>query len=143
METDKAILAIGLEHQKQDGWDEREVGEGARDAFRKSTYTAVRARFRHGFDKPQALVPGQVEKLRFDLSDLNHSFRRGHRLMVQVQSSWFPLIDRNPQSFVRIRSARPEDFQTATQTVYRGAAQASRIQVLVVDPARAQVPAKP
>ena len=51
----------------------------------------LRARFRHGFDKPQALVPGQVEKLRFDLSDLNHSFRRGHRLMVQVQSSWFPL----------------------------------------------------
>jgi putative CocE/NonD family hydrolase len=94
----------------------------------------LRARFRHGFDKPEALVPGQVEPLRFELSDLNHCFRRGHRLMIQVQSSWFPLIDRNPQSFVRIRSAGPEDFQVATQTVYRGGAQASRVQLLVVGP---------
>jgi putative CocE/NonD family hydrolase len=96
----------------------------------------LRARFRHGFDKPEALVPGQVEALRFDLSDLNHSFRRGHRIMVQVQSSWFPLIDRNPQQFVRIRSARPEDFQPATQTVYRGGAQASRVQLLVLEPSK-------
>ncbi|WP_422012972.1 CocE/NonD family hydrolase [Roseateles sp.] len=103
----------------------------------------LRARFRHGFDKPEALVPGQVEKLAFDLPDLNHSFRRGHRLMIQVQSSWFPLIDRNPQTFVRIRSARPEDFQTATQTVYRGGAQASRVQLRVVDPAASQTPNKP
>jgi hypothetical protein len=58
-----------------------------------------------------------------------------------VQSSWFPLIDRNPQSFVRIRSARPEDFQVATQTVYRGGAQASRVQLMIVDPGRAQLPA--
>ncbi len=100
----------------------------------------LRARFRHGFDKPEALVPGQVEKLQFELPDLNHSFRRGHRLMIQVQSSWFPLIDRNPQRFVRIRSARPEDFQVATQTVYRGGAQASRVQLMVVDPARAELP---
>ena len=100
----------------------------------------LRARFRHGFDKPQALVPGQVEKLQFELPDLNHSFRRGHRLMIQVQSSWFPLIDRNPQTFVRIRSAGPEDFQVATQTVYRGGAQASRVQLMVVDPGRAELP---
>ena len=100
----------------------------------------LRARFRHGFDKPEALVPGQVEKLAFDLPDLNHSFRRGHRLMIQVQSSWFPLIDRNPQTFVRIRSARPEDFQTATQSVFRGGAQASRVQLMVVDPGRAELP---
>ena len=103
----------------------------------------LRARFRHGFDRPEALVPGQVERLRFELPDVNHAFRRGHRLMVQVQSSWFALIDRNPQSFVRIRSARPEDFQVATQTVYRGGAQASRLLLPVVDPARAQLPAKP
>ncbi|HEV6968710.1 CocE/NonD family hydrolase [Roseateles sp.] len=103
----------------------------------------LRARFRHGFDEPEALVPGRVEALRFELPDVNHSFRRGHRLMVQVQSSWFPLIDRNPQSFVRIRSARPEDFQVATQTVYRGGARASRIELRVVDPAKAQAAAKP
>jgi putative CocE/NonD family hydrolase len=95
----------------------------------------LRARFRHGFDKPEALVPGQVEKLAFELADVNHSFRRGHRLMIQVQSSWFPLIDRNPQRFVPIRSARPEDFQIATQTVYRGGARASRVQLMVVYPA--------
>jgi hypothetical protein len=101
----------------------------------------LRARFRHGLDKPEALVPGRVETLAFDISDVSHSFRRGHRLMIQVQSSWFPLIDRNPQSFVRIRSARPEDFQVATQTVYRGGAQASRVQLMIVDPGRAQLPA--
>ena len=55
-------------------------------------------------------MPGQVEEIRFDIPDVAHTFRRGHRIMVQIQSSWFPLIDRNPQTFVQIRSAKPEDF---------------------------------
>ncbi|KQY88799.1 CocE/NonD family hydrolase [Pelomonas sp. Root1444] len=92
----------------------------------------LRGRFRKGFEAPEAMVPGQVEELRVALQDINHSFRRGHRIMVQVQSSWFPLIDRNPQTFVPIRSARPEDFQAATQKLFRWAGQASGLEVKVL-----------
>lgn len=92
----------------------------------------LRGRFRNGFTAPEAMVPGRVEALKVELQDVNHSFRRGHRIMVQVQSSWFPLIDRNPQTFVPIRSARPEDFQAATQKLYRWAGQASGLEVKVL-----------
>jgi hypothetical protein len=67
------------------------------------------------------------------LQDVNHSFRRGHRIMVQVQSSWFPLIDRNPQTFMPIRSAQPADFQAATQKLYRWQGQASGLELKVVE----------
>ncbi len=62
-----------------------------------------------------------------------HTFRRGHRLMVQVQSTWFPLTDRNPQKFVPIHEAKASDFQKATQRVYLGGASASALTVRVVD----------
>ena len=94
----------------------------------------LRARFRKGFDAPEAMVPGQVEELRVQLQDVNHTFRRGHRIMVQVQGSWFPLIDRNPQTFVPIRSARPQDFQPATQRLYRWQGQASALELPVLGP---------
>lgn len=94
----------------------------------------LRGRYRKGFETPVAMVPGQVEALKVELQDINHTFRRGHRIMVQLQSSWFPLIDRNPQSFVPIRSARPEDFKVATQRVYRWRDQASSLEVRVVAP---------
>jgi len=92
----------------------------------------LRGRFRHGFEAPEAMAPGRVEELRVALQDVNHTFRRGHRIMVQVQSSWFPLIDRNPQTFVPIRSARPEDFQPATQKLYRWKEQASGLELKVL-----------
>jgi uncharacterized protein len=60
-------------------------------------------------------VPNQPDRIRFELPDVAHTFRRGHRVMVQVQSSWFPLTDRNPQTFTDIPKARPEDFVAATQ----------------------------
>ncbi|MGM9481365.1 CocE/NonD family hydrolase [Roseateles sp. NT4] len=94
----------------------------------------LRGRFRNSFETPQAMVPGQVEELRVELQDINHSFRRGHRIMVQVQSSWFPLVDRNPQTFVPIRSARPQDFQAATQRLYRWQGQASGLEVKLLSP---------
>lgn len=93
----------------------------------------LRARFRHGFDKPEATVPGKVELIRFDMPDVLHTFRRGHRIMVHVQSSWFPMFDRNPQTFVTIRDAKPEDFQAATQKVFHWREQASGITVQVLD----------
>ncbi len=92
-----------------------------------------RARYRNSFSKPQAMVPNQVEPIAFSMPDVHHTFRRGHRIMVQVQSSWFPLVDRNPQSFVTIADAKPTDFVRATQRVYRAAAQPSGIELLVLE----------
>ncbi len=79
----------------------------------------MRARFRDGFERPKALVPNQPVTLRFGLNDVLHTFRRGHRIMIQVQSSWFPLVDRNPQRFVDIYRATTRDFQPAWMRVYR------------------------
>lgn len=73
-----------------------------------------------------------MEEIRFAMPDVLHTFRRGHRIMVQVQSSWFPLVDRNPQTFTDIPHAKTEDFKTATQTVYHQADAASGIEVLVL-----------
>ncbi len=78
-----------------------------------------RGRYRQSFSKPQALVPNQPVKYEFDLRDRFHRFLKGHRIMVQVQSTWFPVIDRNPQTFVNIYKAKDEDFKKATQRVYR------------------------
>ena len=80
-----------------------------------------RGRYREDFARPSPIVAGKVERYRFALPHVNHVFLPGHRIMVQVQSSWFPLYDRNPQTFVpSIFMARPEDYRAATQRVYRG-----------------------
>jgi putative CocE/NonD family hydrolase len=93
----------------------------------------MRARYRESWEKPVPLVPDQVTPLAVDLRHANHRFRKGHRIMVQVQSTWFPLIDRNPQTFVpNIFQAKGSDFIPATQRVFRSAAHASHIQLPVV-----------
>jgi putative CocE/NonD family hydrolase len=81
----------------------------------------MRGRYRNSFEKPEAFKPGQPTLVRFELPDIAHTFKAGHKLMVQVQSSWFPLVDRNPQQFVNIYEAKDEDFIKATHRVYRGA----------------------
>jgi uncharacterized protein len=86
-----------------------------------------RAKFRNSFTNPEPLTPNQPTALNFSLPDINHTFRRGHRIMVQIQSSWFPLTDRNPQKFMSIPDAKPEDFQKATERVYYGGPQTSSI----------------
>ena len=91
-----------------------------------------RARFRNSYSKPEPMTPDQPVKLEFDLRDRNHTFLKGHRIMVQVQSSWFPVIDRNPQKFVDIYRASPADFQKATQRIYRSAQHPSHIKLNVV-----------
>jgi putative CocE/NonD family hydrolase len=91
-----------------------------------------RGKFRHSFEKPEPFTPGKVEKIDFNMQDVNHSFRRGHRIMVQIQSSWFPLTDRNPQTFVNIPDAKPSDFVKATERVYHSKEDASRIVVGVM-----------
>jgi putative CocE/NonD family hydrolase len=86
-----------------------------------------RGKFRNSFEKPEPFVSGQPAALDFALPDINHTFRRGHRIMVQIQSTWFPLIDRNPQKFVNIPDATDADFQKATERVYRSKQNASAI----------------
>ena len=93
----------------------------------------MRARFRDSFEKPSAMEPGKVTKIEFTLPDVLHTFRSGHRVMVQVQSTWFPLVDRNPQTFVpNIAYAKPENFRKASHRIYRAtdAPSAVRVQVL-------------
>jgi putative CocE/NonD family hydrolase len=91
-----------------------------------------RGKFRNSFEKPEPFEPGRVTKIDFTMQDVMHTFRRGHRVMVHVQSSWFPLVDRNPQTFVNIPTAKAEDFKKATQHVYRGKDAASSITVQVL-----------
>jgi putative CocE/NonD family hydrolase len=99
---------------------------------------AFRGKFRNSFSQPEPFVPGQLSKIEYVLPDAYHTFRRGHRIMVQVQSSWFPLVDRNPQKFCDIYHAHEEDFQKATQRVYHSPSSSSQVSILVLGPARAQ-----
>lgn len=81
-----------------------------------------RGRFRNSFEKPEAFTPGEPSRIQFELLDVLHRFQKGHRLMVQIQSTWFPLVDRNPQTFVpNIHFAKSEDFKKALHRVYRSA----------------------
>lgn len=92
----------------------------------------MRGRFRNGYEKPEAFTPGEATGVNFTLNDVHHTFQPGHRLMVQVQSTWFPLVDLNPQTFVDIYQAKPEDFRKATQRVYRSKERASRVELSVM-----------
>lgn len=93
----------------------------------------MRAKFRHSFQNPSPLTPGKVERVAFELPDICHTFLKGHRLMVQVQSSWFPLVDRNPQQFIDIYRCKPEDFQKATIRLYHSGESPSRLKVRVLE----------
>jgi putative CocE/NonD family hydrolase len=92
----------------------------------------IRGRFRNSLSAPEPARPGEPTPVRLVLQDINHCFRSGHRVMVQVQSSWFPLVDRNPQTFIDIGTALDSDFRKATQRVYRSGPRASRLEVLVL-----------
>jgi len=92
-----------------------------------------RGRFRASFEKPAPLATGQVNEYVIDLHGNNHCFQKGHRMMVQVQSTWFPLYDRNPQKFVEnIFKAQPSDFQDARQRVYESARYPSHVTLPVM-----------
>ncbi|MDQ2768954.1 MAG: CocE/NonD family hydrolase [Bacteroidota bacterium] len=93
----------------------------------------MRGRFRNSFSKPEPFVPGQITAVPFTVQDLMHTFRPGHRLMVQVQSTWFPLVDRNPQKYVdNIYNANEADFQAATHRLYHSPQQASQLVLKVL-----------
>ena len=91
-----------------------------------------RGRYRNSFEKPEPFSPGETVRIRFTLPDSCHTFRPGHRIMVQIQSTWFPLVDRNPQKFVDIYQAKAADFQKATHRVYRDAERATKVSFPIV-----------
>jgi putative CocE/NonD family hydrolase len=91
-----------------------------------------RGKFRKSLEAPAPFQPNVPDEIRFDLPDVAHTFRKGHRIVVHVQSSWLPIVDRNPQTFTDIPTARPEQFVKATQRVYRSAARPSHITLPVV-----------
>jgi putative CocE/NonD family hydrolase len=92
----------------------------------------MRAKFRNSWEKPEPLTPGKATEVDFTMPDLYHTFRAGHRIMVQVQSSWFPLTDRNPQTFTDIPYAKPDQFVKATEQVFHQKDAASGVEVLVL-----------
>ena len=93
---------------------------------------AMRGKFRNGFDMPEPFIPGKITPVNFELQDVLHTFKKGHRIMVQVQSTWFPLIDRNPQVFENIMKAKDSDFKKSTNKVYISKAHQSYLKVRVL-----------
>ena len=91
-----------------------------------------RGKYRNSFEKPEPFVPGKVTEIKYALQDVAHTFRKGHRIMIQVQNSWFPLADRNPQKFVDIYKAKDSDFQKATIRIYHDAQNTSSLKVTVL-----------
>lgn len=91
-----------------------------------------RGKFRNSFEKPEPFVPGKVTEIKYNLPDVAHTFRKGHRIMIQVQNTWFPLVDRNPQQFENINQAKDSDFKKATIRIYHDAENKSSIKVTML-----------
>jgi putative CocE/NonD family hydrolase len=109
------------------------AGTSPRSGFQELVRGDVmRGKFRASLSVPSPMGPNEATAIDFTMSDVFHTFRKGHRILVQVQSSWFPLFDLNPQRFEDIYAAQAADFQRATQRVYHGAGHASRIEMDVL-----------
>jgi len=91
-----------------------------------------RGKYRSSFEKPEPFIPGKVTEVKYGMPDVAHTFKKGHRIMVQIQNSWFPLVDRNPQKFVDIYTCSDSDFQKATQRIYHDASYSSGIKITVL-----------
>jgi uncharacterized protein len=87
----------------------------------------MRGKFRNSFEKPEPFVPGKITQVKYTLPDVAHTFKKGHKIMIQIQSSWFPIADRNPQKFVDIYHCDDSDFQKATIKIYHDAVNQSKI----------------
>ncbi|QES87696.1 CocE/NonD family hydrolase [Rhizosphaericola mali] len=93
----------------------------------------MRGRFRNSFEKPEAFVPNKPTLVSFSIPDVLYTFKKGHKIMIQIQSSWFPLVDRNPQTFVDIYTAKETDFKKATITLYDQADMPTSIDLGILD----------
>jgi len=135
-DADWVVKVIDVSPSKLPGWTRRDLEDGKPDKGARQLLVRgepFRGRYRDGLDAPKAFVPGEVAKVAFRIDDVFHTFQRGHRIMIQIQSSWFPFIDRNPQTFVpNIFQAKRADFVKATHRVHRGGAAASRLRFKVL-----------
>ena len=93
----------------------------------------LRGKFRNSMSNPEAITPNAPTKFTYGLQDIFHQFKKGHRIMVQVQSTWFPFADLNPGKFMDIYHAKASDFQKTTQRVYRAPGNSSRVQLQVME----------
>ncbi len=94
----------------------------------------LRGKFRNSFEKPEAFVPNQITDVKVRMPDVLHTFKKGHKIMVHIQSSWFPLVDRNPQKFMNISEADEKDFQKATIRIYHAPKNDSHLHVSAIKP---------
>jgi putative CocE/NonD family hydrolase len=135
-DADWVVKLVDVSPGKLPGWRQRDLEDGKPDKGARQVLVRgepFRGRYRDGFDAPRPFVPGEIAKVAFRIDDVFHTFQRGHRIMIQVQSSWFPFIDRNPQTFVpNIYRAQRADFVKATHRVHRGGAAASRLRIKVL-----------
>ena len=93
----------------------------------------MRGKFRNSYEKPEPFIPNKISEVKFELNDVAHTFKKGHKIMVQVQSSWFPLVDMNPQKFISIPDADEKDFQKATIRIYHDGTNNSKIVLPVLN----------
>ncbi|UQA57568.1 CocE/NonD family hydrolase [Polyangium aurulentum] len=135
-DADWVVKLIDVNPGEMPGWSERKEAAGEKN--RGGQHLLVRGepfrgRFRESYETPKPFAPGEVTPVKFAVNDVFHTFKRGHRIMIQIQSSWFPFIDRNPQTFVpSIFEAKPSDFVKATHRVYRAPATASALEVRIL-----------
>ena len=116
--------------KKEERYDNKKDPGGQQILVRGEPF---RGRFRESYEAPKPFVPGEPTKVKFAVNDVFHTWKRGHRIVIQVQSSWFPFIDRNPQKFVpNIFEAKPIDFTKATHRVYRSQGMPSALEVTIL-----------
>ncbi len=93
-----------------------------------------RGKYRNSFENPEPFIPGKITEVKYVMPDMAHTFKKGHRIMIQIQNSWFPLVDRNPQKFVDIYTCSDSDFQKATQRIYHDSSDPSSVKITVLQP---------
>ncbi len=130
-DVDIIVKIIDVQPEIASGMD-KQAGQNAKGGFQRLVRAEVfRGKFRNSYEKPEPFKPGEIDNISFELNDIAHKFKRGHRIMVQIQSSWFPLVDRNPQTFVNIPTAEESDFQKARVRIFRQKANPSSIELPV------------
>jgi len=115
----------------QRGLSQREIEVGGYQMLVRGDI--FRGKYRNSFEYPEPFAPGELTRIAFSLPDINHTFKKGHRLMVQIQSSWFPLFDRNPQTFTNIYTCDEDAFQRATHRIYRSEEHLSNLRLPVIN----------
>src|SRR5262245_22509886 len=120
-------------HDTPHGPNAKMAGMARLDGFQMLVRAEVmRGKFRNSLSKPEPFAPGKPDEVKMALNDIHHTFKAGHKIMIQVQSSWFPLVDRNPQKFVDIYNATEADFQKATHRLHHSARMSSQLKVGVL-----------